>query len=390
VTRNFWQPYFSEHAVDTLSDMADDPADAAPDQLAEGLRERKKRLTRQLLSDTATMLFLERGFDGFKITEVAEACGVSEKTVYNYFPTKESLILDREEDMAAAIRHALGPDSGTRSPVDAIVEVLVSERRHMREGLVELGGEEAGLTMFRRFMTAIDETPSLRAALGESTERMAQLAATCLAERAGVSPHDPEPMIVGRALIGLWEVQRAALRRDAESDQSAADVYARTEDEVRRAARLIDTGLWSFSVMVAGGGSREQMRAASEAAQNAGRQIATALRQARKLWADMQSHHSGSHDGEESWSAGWGDWAMNAGDASSRDQRQQWREAQREQVQRWRESQREQAQTWREAAQAFKQEQRESAQRLKEELKQSHRAHQDDLRNARRDHGPGT
>src|SRR5260370_7358464 len=61
---------------------------------AEGLRERKKRLMRQQLSDTATQMFMERGFDAVRVTEIAGACGVSEKTVFNYFPTKESLILD--------------------------------------------------------------------------------------------------------------------------------------------------------------------------------------------------------------------------------------------------------------------------------------------------------
>jgi AcrR family transcriptional regulator len=40
-------------------------------------------------------MFMERGFDAVRVAEVAEACGVSEKTVFNYFPTKESLILDR-------------------------------------------------------------------------------------------------------------------------------------------------------------------------------------------------------------------------------------------------------------------------------------------------------
>src|SRR5712675_2158504 len=74
---------------------------------AEGLRERKKRLMRQQLSDTATQMFMERGFDAVRVTEIAEACGVSEKTVFNYFPTKESLILDRLESTIASLRAGL-------------------------------------------------------------------------------------------------------------------------------------------------------------------------------------------------------------------------------------------------------------------------------------------
>ena len=81
------------------------PGTAAPH--AEGLRERKKRLMRQQLSDTATQMFLERGFDAVRVTEIAEACGVSEKTVFNYFPTKESLILDRLESTVASLRTGL-------------------------------------------------------------------------------------------------------------------------------------------------------------------------------------------------------------------------------------------------------------------------------------------
>src|SRR3982074_3960642 len=73
----------------------------------EGLRERKKRLMRQQLSDTATEMFVERGFDAVRVAEIAEACGVSEKTVFNYFPTKESLVLDRFDATMASLRTGL-------------------------------------------------------------------------------------------------------------------------------------------------------------------------------------------------------------------------------------------------------------------------------------------
>jgi AcrR family transcriptional regulator len=371
--------------VGRLPDLADDSSEPGTAQLAEGLRERKKRLTRQLLSETATVMFLEHGFDGFKITDIAAACGVSEKTVYNYFPTKESLILDREEDVTAAIRQALGSDGDQRSPVDAIVDVLASERLQLQRGLDDLGGAKAGLALFRRFMAMVDETPSLRAAGGEMADRLARVAAVSMAERAGVDPDDPEPTIAGRALIGLWDVQRQALRRDVASDTSVADVYARAGEEVRRAAQLIDTGLWSFSVMVSGG-SREQVRAAAETAQHAGRQVASALRQARKLWAAMQSQ-AGDDDavGVSTWPETWGDRGSGhrPGDVGSREERQRWREVQREQVQRWKESQREQAQQWREAARALQEERREAQRRMKQELKDAHHVHQDAIRQRR-------
>src|ERR1044072_3360459 len=67
--------------------------------MAEGLRERKKRQTRQHISDVATGLFMERGFETVTIAEIAEAAEVSVNTVYNYFPAKEDLFVDREEEI---------------------------------------------------------------------------------------------------------------------------------------------------------------------------------------------------------------------------------------------------------------------------------------------------
>ena len=59
----------------------------------EGLRERKRRLTRQLISDVATSMFATRGFDAVKVSEIADRVNVSLKTLYNYFPSKESMVL---------------------------------------------------------------------------------------------------------------------------------------------------------------------------------------------------------------------------------------------------------------------------------------------------------
>lgn len=68
-----------------------------------GLRERRKQETRRLISDVATGMFAERGFDAVTIAQVAEAAGVSKMTVTNYFPRKEDLVYDRADELIARL-----------------------------------------------------------------------------------------------------------------------------------------------------------------------------------------------------------------------------------------------------------------------------------------------
>src|ERR1700744_4121457 len=133
----------------------------APVSPTEGLRERKKRLMRQQLSDTATEMFLERGFDAVRVAEVAEACGVSEKTVFNYFPVKEALVMDRLEATLAALRAGLADAALT--PVQAALAILDRELSAMTGWLAGPGDTSPGRLAIRRFGDLIRATPALRA-----------------------------------------------------------------------------------------------------------------------------------------------------------------------------------------------------------------------------------
>ena len=66
-----------------------------------GLREAKKLATRQQIADVAMRLFATHGFDAVTVAEVAAEAGVSQKTVFNYFPTKEDLFYSGMVDPAA-------------------------------------------------------------------------------------------------------------------------------------------------------------------------------------------------------------------------------------------------------------------------------------------------
>ena len=228
--------------------MSGPPPDWTPTQApglpAGGLRERKKRLMRQQLSDTATAMFLERGFDGVRVAEVAAACGVSEKTVFNYFPVKEALVMDRLEATLAALSAGLSDLELT--PVQAALGVLDQELGAMTSWLAAMEDTAQGREAVRRFGDLIRATPALRAYQADMTDQAASAAAGVLAARAGMTADAPEPQIAARALLGLWHVQADSLRRHLDRAATSALLHERVTADVRDAARLIDTGLRTF------------------------------------------------------------------------------------------------------------------------------------------------
>jgi AcrR family transcriptional regulator len=212
----------------------------------EGLRERKKRLLRQRLSDTATEMFLERGFDAVRVAEIAEACGVSEKTVFNHFPTKESLVLDLGETTLDSLRATL-PDPDL-SPVEAVLEILSAELAALTSWLAAQQNPAEAKAALLRFAALTRSTPSLRAYHRDMADQQVTVAAEILAHRAGTTPDAPEPRIAAAALLALWPLQFQALHRHLNHAETPERLYEEVTAEVRRAARLLDAGLGSWAL----------------------------------------------------------------------------------------------------------------------------------------------
>jgi AcrR family transcriptional regulator len=96
----------------------------APVPASEGLRERKRQRTKELIQATALQLFDERGFDATTVQQIADAVGVSHMTFYRYFPTKESAVLDDGYDpMIGDLIAAQDPDV---PPVERVRRALVA------------------------------------------------------------------------------------------------------------------------------------------------------------------------------------------------------------------------------------------------------------------------
>jgi AcrR family transcriptional regulator len=84
------------------------------------LRVRKKAKTRDLLVQTAAGLFHKRGFEAVTVSEIARAAEVSEQTVYNYFATKEALVLDEDDAYAAHFVAVVRERPSKMSAVEAV------------------------------------------------------------------------------------------------------------------------------------------------------------------------------------------------------------------------------------------------------------------------------
>ncbi len=150
------------------------------------------------------------------------------------------------------------------------------------------------------FNDLIDSTPSLKAARADMIERLAQIAAESMAERAGVDPSDPEPQIAADALTSLWRIFYRAIVKYSLEDMSMDALRESVMGDVARAARLLDTGLWSFGTVVQGASGRDEFNAAADASIEARQEVLAALKQARAAWiaikTEMDKHAHEDHD----------------------------------------------------------------------------------------------
>jgi AcrR family transcriptional regulator len=71
------------------------------------LRDVKRSLTEQTIVEKAMELFKQRGFAQVSVRQIAKAAVVSEKTVFNYFPYKELIVLAGAQPHLAELMNAI-------------------------------------------------------------------------------------------------------------------------------------------------------------------------------------------------------------------------------------------------------------------------------------------
>lgn len=119
-----------------------------------GRRERKKAATRKNISDVATKMFLERGFDNVSIREVADAADVSPTTVFAHFPQKEALVFDEDDEQRDRLVSAVRDRPAGVTINRSIRDFYASE--------IGVNLDEHGEDVARIFMRFLNATPALR------------------------------------------------------------------------------------------------------------------------------------------------------------------------------------------------------------------------------------
>jgi AcrR family transcriptional regulator len=201
------------------------------------LRERRKQETRLAISDIATMMFAERGFDAVTISQVAEAAGVSKMTVTNYFARKEDLVFDR----AGEIIDGLAAVVATRSPGESLLDAV---RRDYAAALAR-GDATLGISS-QRFAAMVAASPALLARVREILELREQtLAAAIAAETGADSVLD---RCVAAQLASVHRVLTAEASRRSLAGQSPEEIKAALAAAAGHAFGLLEPAIGGYLV----------------------------------------------------------------------------------------------------------------------------------------------
>jgi AcrR family transcriptional regulator len=171
--------------------------------VARGLRERKKMKTREAIQREATRLFQQNGYEETTIEQIAAAVEISPSTFFNYFPSKEDVLLyDAYDPMIGALFTSRPADEPLSVSVRSVLRLMASTFERDREII---------LTRSKLIL----ETPDLQARLWAEVERAQAFLGAVLAQRAGRASDDFEFRVVITAVVAaMLEAAREWTRRD--------------------------------------------------------------------------------------------------------------------------------------------------------------------------------
>jgi len=204
-----------------------------------GLRERKKQQTRLAISQVATRMFIERGFDQVTLAEVAEAANVSVNTVFNYFETKEELFFDRADEVAEAPSRAVRDRRVGESAIGAL-------HRHFMTSIAGTGSPLFSPHV-GPFFAAIEASPALKARERLIFDDMERRLVQVMTEQTGAPADDPTARsVAAMATALLWMLQRE-LRGGMMRGEPAARMRTAVLQLAERGFALLERGAGRYA-----------------------------------------------------------------------------------------------------------------------------------------------
>ncbi len=163
-----------------------------------GLRERKKARTRRAIVEVARSLFLESGYDGTTLADIAAAADVAPGTVRNYFATKADIVFSAQDEAIAALVDAVqGREPGT-SALAPVRQWLSDPAPAAASRRDELPGEAAWL---RGMPKLVSSSPELSSAARRRYEGLEEALERALAVEVGEAPAGVLARMVAAALL---------------------------------------------------------------------------------------------------------------------------------------------------------------------------------------------
>ncbi|NED12389.1 TetR family transcriptional regulator [Streptomyces sp. SID9124] len=167
-----------------------------------GLRERKKRATRDALAGAALRMAADRGFEHVTVEAVTDAVGVSVRTFFNYFPCLEDAITRPAQENAERTRRAVLNAPEHLSALEALSEAIAQELASIEEDHERW---ELQMAVLRKSPALL---PNFLAARGADETAMVAV----VAERLGQDPEaDLYPRLLAhvavaavRAAVEVW------------------------------------------------------------------------------------------------------------------------------------------------------------------------------------------
>jgi AcrR family transcriptional regulator len=211
-----------------------------------GLRERKKLQTRRLIAETARRLFAERGFEAVTVAEVARAADVAEKTVFNYFPTKEDLFYSGMEAFEETLLGAIRDRAPGESVLGAFRAFVLAP-----QGVFAMEGPGSDRDATERLLTltrVITDSPALMAREREVLGRYTDTLAALVAEETGAGPDDVEPWVVAHALLGVHRALIEYVRRRVLAGETVSQIAEGLRAQAEVALARLESGLGDYDV----------------------------------------------------------------------------------------------------------------------------------------------